>query len=33
VIDAILVLNTGSSSVKLALFPAHRRPERDDLLC
>ena len=31
--EAILVLNVGSSSIKFSLFPAHKRPERDDLLC
>jgi len=30
---AILVLNTGSSSIKFALFPADREPERSALLC
>lgn len=31
--DAILTLNAGSSSVKFSLFPAQRRPARNDLLC
>ena len=31
--EALLVLNAGSSSIKFALFPASKRPERDDLLC
>ena len=30
---AILVLNAGSSSIKFALFPAEREPERSALLC
>jgi acetate kinase len=31
--DAILVINAGSSSIKFSLFPAHHRPQRDDVLC
>ncbi|MDX3967157.1 MAG: acetate/propionate family kinase [Bradyrhizobium sp.] len=31
--EALLVLNAGSSSIKFSLFPAGRRPDRDDLLC
>ena len=31
--EAILVLNAGSSSIKFALFPADKRPERGNLLC
>ncbi len=31
--DAILVINAGSSSLKFSLFPAERRPSRQDLVC
>ena len=31
--DAILVVNAGSSSLKFSLFPAGRRPSRQDLVC
>ena len=31
--DAILVINAGSSSLKFSLFPAGRRPSRQDLVC
>jgi acetate kinase len=33
VTDAILVINAGSSSLKFSLFPAERRPSRQDLVC
>ncbi|MGH6673331.1 MAG: acetate/propionate family kinase [Xanthobacteraceae bacterium] len=32
-IDAILVINAGSSSLKFSLFPAEHRPSRQDLIC
>lgn len=31
--DAILVLNSGSSSIKFSVFPGHLRPERTGILC
>src|ERR1700675_4823642 len=31
--DAILVLNAGSSSIKFSLFEAHVRPSREGLIC
>ena len=31
--DAILVLNAGSSSIKLSLFPGQQHPMRQDLFC
>jgi acetate kinase len=33
VIDAILVLNAGSSSVKFSVFPRHDEPNRKDIIC
>ena len=31
--DAILVLNAGSSSIKFSVFPGHKRPGREALIC
>ncbi|MFX1670757.1 acetate/propionate family kinase [Paraburkholderia sp. A2WS-5] len=31
--DTILVLNAGSSSMKFSVFPGHRLPSRQDLVC
>lgn len=31
--DTILVLNAGSSSIKFSVFPGHRLPSRQDLVC
>jgi len=31
--DTILVLNAGSSSIKFTVFPAHGRPNRQDVIC
>jgi acetate kinase len=31
--DAILVLNSGSSSIKFAMFPGHGRPTRQGVIC
>jgi len=33
VIDAILVLNAGSSSIKFSVFPGHETPTRQDIIC
>ena len=32
-IDVILVINAGSSSIKFSLFPGEQRPTREDLVC
>ena len=32
-IDVILVINAGSSSIKFSLFPGEQRPTRADLIC
>jgi acetate kinase len=32
-VNAILVLNAGSSSIKFSLFPTRERPARQDLIC
>ncbi|MFX1767690.1 hypothetical protein PWP93_34910 [Paraburkholderia sp. A1RI-2L] len=31
--DTNLVLNAGSSSIKFSVFPGHRLPSRQDLIC